>query len=72
MSFADLVSRWQAAVVPTLRSSTATYYQKMLAIHVMPVFRQREIRGISRYDVELFLAAKTKTYCRATIRGMRV
>jgi hypothetical protein len=72
MSFADLVSRWQAAVVPTLRSSTATHYQNMLAIHVLPVFRQREIRGISRYDVELFLAAKAKTYGRATIRGMRV
>ena len=72
MLFRDLVSRWQSAVVPTLRNSTATYYLKMLAAHVLPAFGQREVKSISRYDVELFLAEKAKAYCRATLRGMRV
>jgi integrase len=37
-----------------------------------PCFGQREIKGITRFDVELFLAEKAKTFCRATIRAMRV
>jgi integrase len=73
MLFRDLVFRWRAAVVPTLRTSTASYYVKMLAAHVVPAFGQREVRSISRYDVELFLAEKARAaYCRASIRGMRV
>jgi integrase len=72
MLFSDLASRWRSAVVPTLRSSTAIYYQRMLSCHVLPWFGQREVKSISRYDVEIFLAEKAKIYCRATIRGMRV
>jgi integrase len=72
MLFCDLVTRWRAGVVPTLRNSTATYYLKMLSGHVLPAFGRREVKSISRYDVELFLAEKAKAYCRATIRGMRV
>jgi len=72
LAFSDLVTRWRAAVAPTLRTATAIYYQKMLATHVLPAFAAREIRSISRYDVELFLAEKAKAYCRATLRGMRV
>jgi integrase len=58
--------------VPTLRSSTATYYQRMLSCHVLLWFGQREVKSISRYDVDIFLAEKARIYCRATIRGMRV
>ena len=73
MLFSDLVSRWRAAVVPTLRTTTATYYHKMLLRHVLPAFGQQITKSISRNDVELFLAEKARSgYCRATLRGMRV
>jgi len=73
MLFGDLVSRWRAAIVPTLRKATAIYYEKMLEHHVTAAFSQRGVKGISRIDVELFLAEKAKNgYCRATLRGMRV
>jgi excisionase family DNA binding protein len=73
MLFCDLVDRWRAAVVPTLRNTTAKLYQYGLDSYVVPAFGQREIKGITRFDVELFLADKAKAgYCRATIRGMRV
>jgi integrase len=39
---------------------------------VIPAFGEREIKGITRLDVELFLAEKARTFCRSTIRSMRV
>lgn len=72
MPFSDLVSRWRAAVVPTLRNTTATHYQYALRSYVVPAFGLREIKSITRFDVELFLAGKAKAYCRATIRSMKV
>ncbi len=72
MLFSDLVLRWQTAVVPTLRNTTAMHYEYVLQTYVVPVFGQREIRCITRFDVELFLAGKAKAYCRATIRSMKV
>jgi len=72
MLFSDLVSRWQAAVVPTLRSTTATHYQYALSSYTVPAFGQREIKSITRFDVELFLAEKAKAYSRNTLHSMRV
>src|SRR5215831_14665792 len=46
MLFSDLVSRWRAAVVPTLRTTTATYYHKMLLHHVLVTFGQRTTKSI--------------------------
>ena len=72
MKFSDLAERWTGAVVPTIKDSTATYYQKMLKAHVTPAFGNRDISNISRYDVETFLADRAKLFCRNTLRGMRV
>jgi len=73
MLFRDLVSRWQAAIVPTLRNTTATHYQNAIRCYLVPAFGQRGIRDLTRFDVELFLAGKAKeAYCRATIRSMKV
>jgi len=72
MLFSDLVSRWRAAVGPTLRTTTAKHYDYALDSYVVPAFGQREVKGITRFDVELFLAGKAKGYCRATIRSMKV
>lgn len=72
MLFRDLVSRWRAAVVPTLRNTTAAHYEYALTSYVSPAFGEREIKSITRFDVELFLAEKARTFCRSTIRSMRV
>ncbi len=71
--FNELVARWEEAVKPTVRESTALYYQKMLDAHVLPRFGVQEIAAITRYGVEQFLADKARQgYCRNTLRGMRV
>jgi len=62
MKFSELVERWKAAVVPTIKDSTATYYQKMLKSHVLPAFGIREVASITREDVELFLANKARLF----------
>lgn len=72
MTFAELVERWKSAIVPTIKATTADYYQETLEAHIIPVFGQRQISSISRYDVESFLAERASTYCRNTLRGMRV
>ncbi len=72
MTFAELYERWKIAVVPTIRNTTAVYYLKMLTAHIVPAFGERNIQLIGRYDVEKFLAERAATYCRNTLRGMRV
>jgi hypothetical protein len=72
LTFEDLVERWKAAVVPTLKTSTASYYLKILRSNVVPVFGKRGIFAIGRYDVECFLAEQALQYTRNTLRGMRV
>ena len=59
-------------VVPTLKITTANYYQKLLRAHVKPAFGQQQISAIGRYDVEVFLAEQSKKYARNSLRGMRV
>jgi integrase len=71
LSFADLVSRWKAAVVPTIKESSAATYVYTLEKYLVPAFGHREVSGINRYDIETFLADKAKGYCRNTLRGMR-
>jgi integrase len=72
LTYSGLVDRWKAAIVPTIKTPTATYYLKMLNVHVLPVFGRKEISRIGRYDVEAFLAERAQRYCRNTLRGMRV
>jgi hypothetical protein len=72
MKFSELSEKWESAVVPTIKPTTAGYYKKVLRCHVVPAFGQTEISSIGRYDVETFLAERAQTYCRNTLRGMRV
>jgi len=72
MLFRELVPLWRGAAVPTLRKTTATHYEYVLTSYVVPAFGEREIQGITRFDVELFLAEKAKAFSRSTIRSMRV
>jgi integrase len=72
LAFSELFERWKAAVVPTLKESTANNYVYNLKQYVVPTFGNREVSALGRYDVETFLADKAKMmYCRNTLRGMR-
>ncbi len=72
LTFEDLTERWRAAVVPTLKTSTASYYLKILRSNVVPAFGKVNVSAINRYDVECFLAEQAKRYAKNTLRGMRV
>ena len=71
LSFAELVEKWKATVVPTLKDSTAANYQYNLDRYLVPSFGSRDIGSLTRFDVETFLAGKSSAYCRNTLRGMR-
>jgi excisionase family DNA binding protein len=71
LEFSELFERWKAAVVPTLKDSTANNYVYNLKTYLVPAFGNREVSAINRYEVETFLAGKAKMYCRNTLRGMR-
>ncbi|MEO8736637.1 MAG: site-specific integrase [Edaphobacter sp.] len=72
LTFAELSERWKTAVVPTLKTSTASYYLKLLRSNVVPAFGAWEVSRIGRYDVECFLAEQANRYTRNSLRGMRV
>ena len=71
MTLAELTERWQSAVVPTLKHSTASVYTHSLRARVLPTLGQAVITDIGRYEVETFLAAKGKVYARNTLRELR-
>jgi integrase len=70
--FHDLVERWQNAVAITIHEGTRAYYQKMLNAHLVPVFGDREIRSLTKYELELFVAKRAESYSRSTVKGMMV
>lgn len=72
LKFSDLVERWRATIVPTIKRTTATYYENILRAHIVPAFGEKQISAITRFDVESFLAERAHMYCRNTLRGMRV
>jgi excisionase family DNA binding protein len=72
LKFAELVQRWRATIVPTIKRTTAAYYEHNLRSHIVPAFGEKQISAITRYDVESFLAERAAMYCRNTLRGMRV
>src|SRR5579859_1075600 len=65
MTFSALGRRRAEAVVPTIKASTANYYQKLIRAHILPHFGQQQISTIGRYEVEIFLAEQAKTYSRS-------
>jgi len=72
MTLSEVAKRWEEAVVPTIKPSTANYYRKILRTYILPHFGKQQISAIGRYDVEKFLAEQAKMYSRNTLRGMRV
>lgn len=71
MTFSELVERWQAVVVPTLKTSTANVYTRSLSSRILPTLGQMPINKLGRYEIESFLAAKSKDYAKNTLRELR-
>lgn len=71
MTLSELADRWQSAVVPTLKPSTANVYTHSLRSRVLPTLGNAPITDIGRYEVETFLATKGKMYAKNTLRELR-
>jgi len=71
MTFSELLEKWQEVVVPTLKTSTANVYTRALRSRIVPSLGEMPINKIGRYEVESFLAGKSKTYAKNTLREIR-
>jgi integrase len=71
MTLSELVERWQGAVVPTLKHSTANVYTHSLRSRILPTLGKMHIADIGCYEVEAFLAGKGKVYAKNTLRELR-
>lgn len=72
MTLSDLFGRWQKVASLSLKATTYEHYVNALKSYVVPVFGKCEVAGISRYEIETFLATQATTYSRSTIRSMRI
>jgi integrase len=72
MTVSDLFGRWQKVASLSLKASTYAHYVNALKSYVVPVFGDREIADIERYEIESFFATKAAKYSRSTIRSMRI
>jgi excisionase family DNA binding protein len=71
LTLSELVERWQGAIVPTLKHSTANFYVRSLNSRIVPTLGQEPISRLGRFEIELFLASKGKQYARNTLRELR-
>jgi integrase len=71
LDFPELVERWRSAVAPTLKATTRNRLSQRTSSPRHSCIRQQQISNIGRYDVEPFLAAGSRMYCRNTLQGMR-
>lgn len=71
ITFRELYERWEKAVGPTLKKPTLKYYVHVAKKNLLPTFGPMQIRAVSRYEVQMFLAEKSAHYGTASLRGMR-
>jgi integrase len=71
MTLSELVERWQGVIVPTLKHSTANVYTHSLNSRILPALGTFPINSLGRYEIEKFLAAKSKLYAKNTLRELR-
>jgi len=57
--FGDFVKdEWTPVVLPTLKYATQKHYRYMLDVHLNPVFGQRQLRELTREELQSFLSRK--------------
>jgi hypothetical protein len=51
---------WTPVVLPTLKYATQKHYRYMLDLHLIPAFGQRQLRELTREELQSFLSRKLK------------
>jgi integrase-like protein len=51
---------WTPVVLPTLKYATQKHYRYMLDVHLIPSFGQRQLRELTREELQSFLSRKLK------------
>ncbi len=72
MTFRELAERWAAAEGPTIKPSTLAHYRNALRAYLLPVYGEREIKTITREEIQRLLAERAAKYSRSVLRTMRV
>lgn len=49
---------WMPVVLPTLKYATQKHYRYMLDVHLVPAFGQRQLRELTREELQSFLSRK--------------
>jgi integrase len=49
---------WMPVVLPTLKYATQKHYRYMLDVHLIPAFGQRQLRELTREELQSFLSRK--------------
>jgi integrase len=58
-TFGDFVKDdWMPVVLPTLKYATQKHYKYMLDVHIVPAFGKRQLRELSREELQSFLSRK--------------
>jgi integrase len=51
---------WMPVVLPTLKYATQKHYRYMIDVHLIPSFGQRQLRELTREELQSFLSQKLK------------
>ena len=58
-TFGDFVKAdWTPVVLPTLKYATQKHYRYMLDAHLIPAFGKRQLREVTREELQSFLSRK--------------
>jgi len=71
LTLSELCERWRLTQVPTLKPSTAAYYQKALK-PTLKAFGSREVRELGRHEIEVLIEGLRAKYSRNSIRGVKI
>ena len=60
-TFGDFVkNEWMPVILPTLKYATQKHYRYMLDAHLIPAFCNRQLRELTREELQGFLRRKLK------------
>jgi len=60
-TFGDFVkNEWMPVILPTLKYATQKHYRYMLDLHLIPAFGNRQLRELTREELQGFLSRKLK------------
>jgi integrase len=61
-TFSDFVTRvWSPVIPPTLKYATQKHYRYMLDVHLIPAFGGKQLRALTREELQSFLGRKLES-----------